>query len=334
LLRCMTGLQRDARGFFRLGETVWQDDAGGIFQPVHARGIGLVFQEARLFGHMSVRGNLTYGMKRTAEVQRRVPWDQVIDILGLDALLERRPQDLSGGEAQRVAIARALLSGPRLLLLDEPLAALDIGLKRAVVPFLLRVNRELGVPMVYVSHAVDEVLQVAETLVVMDHGAVLAAGDFGDVCSRPRLAGYLGEEIGGVLEGRVERHDARYGLTVVSVAHQRVYVPRQAAAMGERLRVHVHSRDITLATAPPDGTSSALNVLRARVAGIYESGHPYAVLVKLDAGGALLAKITRKSLDTLNLRPGQEVYAYIKTVMLGDGSGVRTLKDVGTSEDE
>lgn len=320
LLRCMAGLERGGQGFFQMGDTVWRDDMHGIFQPLHQRGIGYVFQEPHLFPHMSVRANLRYGLKRTPPSQRRVPWDQVVAMLGIGELLERRPHGLSGGEAQRVAIARALLAAPRLLLMDEPLAALDIGRKQDIVPFILRLNRELGIPMVYVSHAVDEVLQVADTLVIMDKGAVVAAGVFGDVCSRPELAGYMGEEIGGVLEGRVERHDVEYGLTLVRVDEQRLFVPRQAAAVGERLRIHIHSRDITLATAPPDGNTSALNVLRARVEGIYESGHPYAVLVKLDAGGPLLAKITRKSLDSLGLQPGQQIYAYIKTVMLGRGS--------------
>ncbi len=317
LLRCMAGLQRGGRGYFRVGDALWRDDAKGISEPVHRRGIGYVFQEPRLFPHMSVRANLHYGQRRTPPSRQHVPWDQVVAMLDIGKLLDRRPYRLSGGEAQRVAIARALLGSPRLLLMDEPLAALDIGRKRDIVPFILGLNREFHTPMVYVSHSVAEVLQIADTLVVMDRGAVVAAGAFGDVCSRPALARYMGEEIGGVLEGRVESHDPDYDLTVVALDEQRLYVPRQAAAVGERLRVHIHSRDITLATAPPDGGTSALNVLRSTVEGIYESGHAYAVLVRLDAGGPLLAKITRKSLDALKLRPGQEVYAYIKTVMLG-----------------
>ncbi len=317
LLRCMAGLQRGGSGYFRVGDALWRDDAIGVSEPVHRRGIGYVFQEPRLFHHMSVRANLNYGMKRTPSSQRLMAWDQVITMLGIGTLLDRHPQDLSGGEAQRVAIARALLGSPRLLLMDEPLAALDLERKQGIVPFILRLNRELRIPMVYVSHSVDEVLQVADTLVVMDKGVVVAAGAFGDVCSRPALARYMGEEIGGVLEGRVESHDSDYDLTLVTVDAQRLYVPRQAAAVGERLRVHIHSRDITLATTPPEGNTSALNVLRARVESIHESGHPHAVLVKLHAGGPLLAKITRKSLDALGLQPGQQVYAYVKTVMLG-----------------
>lgn len=317
LLRCMAGLQRGGRGYFQVCGSIWRDDANGISEPVHRRGVGYVFQDTRLFPHMNVRANLSYGLKRMSSSRHLVAWDQVVTILEIGELLDRRPHDLSGGETQRVAIARTLLGTPRLLLMDEPLAALDIARKKVIVPYLVRLNREFHIPVVYVSHSVEEVVQVADTLVVMDKGEAVAAGAIADICSQPALAGYMGEEIGGVLESRVESHDADYNLTLVSVDGQRLFVPRQSASVGERLRIHVHSRDITLATAPPDVNTSALNVLHGRVEGIHESGHPHAVLIKLNAGGPLLAKITRKSLDTLKLRPGQEVYAYIKTVMLG-----------------
>ena len=315
LLRCLAGLER-AAGAAAFAGTTWQDDAAGVFVAAYRRGVGVVFQDARLFTHLSVRGNLRYALRRSALPDPGRTWDTVVQALALAPLLDRSAARLSGGEGQRVAMARAVLSGPRLLLLDEPMAALDVHRRRELGPFVWGLSRDIRLPMVYVSHALDEVLQVADTLAVMDGGRIVAAGTPADICTRPPLARYLGEELGGVLEGRVTAADPAFGLVEVQINGQRLLVPGGAADVGRRLRVHLRSRDITLATAAPDGRSSALNVLRAAVAAVHDADEAHAVLVELDCGARLLARITRRSLAALSLRPGAEVYAYVKAVVL------------------
>src|SRR6266581_473425 len=201
-LRCIAGLERAADAYLAIGAEVWQDDANGIFVATHRRALGYVFQEASLFPHLSVRRNLEYGLKRIAAAERRVAWDQAIELMGIGALMERMPERLSGGERQRVAIVRALLTSPRLLLMDEPLAALDAQRKAEILPYLERLHRELEIPLLYVSHAADEVARLADTLVVMQHGRVVAQGALSETLARLDLPIRLGEDAGVVLDGR------------------------------------------------------------------------------------------------------------------------------------
>jgi molybdate transport system ATP-binding protein len=319
LLRCLAGLDRAAGGLLEVGGEVWQDEARGWFVPTHRRRVGYVFQDAGLFAHLSVRRNLDYGWRRTAAGQRRVAFDEAVEWLGLAPLLARDPRGLSGGERQRVAIARALLASPRLLLMDEPLAALDVAARREILPYLERVHAALEVPIVYVSHSAGEVLRLADHLLLLAGGRVRAAGPAGEVATRLDLLPWASDgELGAVVEATVAAHDDAFALTYVDFAGGRLSLPRLAAAPGSRLRVRVLATDVTLALDRPQRTS-VLNIVAARVAEIAEdvSGGAGQPVVKLDAGGTpLLAQITRKSLANLDLRPGQELYAVIKGVAL------------------
>ena len=317
LLRCLAGLARSPAGFMSLDGSVWQDEAKGIFAPTHRRAVGVVFQEPRLFSHLNVRANLNYGLKRTPMEERRVSWEQVIEILDSGHLLERRPHHLSLGEQQRVAIGRALLTSPRLLLMDEPLASLDTQRKHEIIPFIQRLRMALGIPVIYVSHSVQEILQLADTLVLINDGKTVAAGPVHEIFSRLDLPGYLGDAAGAVVDTQVAGHEPEFALTRLEFHGRHLYIPLQTLAVGQRLRAHILSRDISIALAPPSAPTSVLNIIEAHIVEIgpvLENRH--SVEVKLDAGCPLLASITRKSLTDLTLIPGQRVYAYIKAVSL------------------
>ncbi len=318
LLRCLSGLTRAPNGFTRCGDEIWQDESRGVFVPIAQRRLGYVFQEPRLFPHLNVRSNLRYGLERTPAGHRRLTVERVVDILGIGHLLERRPRTLSGGEKQRVAIGRALLTSPRLLLLDEPLAALDAPRKREILEFITRVHRELNIPSVYVTHSVSEIVQLADRVVLMHEGRVARVGAPSEVFSSPEMSGRSGSDhLGSVIDTRVARHEPEFGLTRLALDHQALYVPLQAAEIGSRLRVHIHSRDVALALGPPSSPTSVLNILEGTIIEIRD-GHHASVDVALDVGGVLVACITRKSLATLKLRPGQRVWAYIKAVALNE----------------
>jgi molybdate transport system ATP-binding protein len=239
-----------------------------------------------------------------------------VGVLGIGHLLDRRPRTLSGGEKQRVAIGRALLTSPRLLLMDEPLAALDPPRKRDILAFITRVRRELDVPIVYVSHAISELLQLADRVVLMREGRVVAAGTISAIVSSRDFAESVApHQVGAVIETRVAGHDPEFGLTRLALNHQSLHVPLQALDIGAPLRVHIQARDVAVALGPPATPISVLNVLEATVIDILDRD-PAAVDVTLDVGGVLIARITRKSLAALHLKPGQRVWAYIKAVAL------------------
>ncbi len=313
LLQCVAGLERAAEGFLCLAGETWQDEEAGVFRPTHRRPIGYVFQEARLFEHLSVRRNLEYGYRRIPAAQRRVVFDQAVALLGLGALLPRSPAHLSGGERQRVAIGRALLTSPQLLLMDEPLAALDERSKAEILPYLERLHRELAVPLLYVSHAADEIARLADHLLLIDRGRQIAAGPFTELSARPDLPFARGEEAGAVIETCVQAHDEHFALTELSFAGGRLWVGRLPLAPGARARVRIHARDVSLSLAAPTG-SSVLNRVPSRVAAVEAEGQPPGlVLVRLTAGETrLLARITGKSAVELDLRPGRKVIALIK----------------------
>ena len=314
LLRCLSGLERAPSGTLKLAGQVWQDD--GIFIPIHQRKVGLVFQESRLFPHLSIQQNLLYGYQRTQSVERNLHLDEVVEVLGLAALLKRTPDKLSGGEKQRVAIGRALLTSPKLLLMDEPLASLDMQRKAEIIPFIKRIEDEFKTPIIYVTHSVDEVLQLVDTMVILQAGKVANFGPVQEVFSDVRLRQVLGEEqLGAVLETSVAGHDEEFELTRLDFMGQTLNVPKQNIPVGQNLRVHIHSKDVSLSTAPPAGVTSVLNILQAKVAKIGTLGG-YSVDIELDAGQPILATITRKSLTNLNLKPGQPVYAHIKAIKM------------------
>jgi molybdate transport system ATP-binding protein len=320
VLRCVAGLQRLEGGRFALDGDVWQD--GARFRPVHRRPIGYVFQEASLFAHLSVRANLLYGYRRAVGrggAEESIRLDDVIGLLGLSHLLSRAPLHLSGGERQRVAIGRALLSQPRLLLMDEPLAALDRFSKDEILPYLERLRDALSVPVLYVSHDIAEVERLADHLVLLAGGRVVAAGPLQDLQADPALPIARLPDAGVTLPAVVEGYDAHYGLTTLALAGGRLLIPGGPDVPGASRRVRIAASDIGLAREPPAG-STILNVLPGRIVAIepYDGVQVMAVVgLGADGRGArVLARITRKSRDTLGLTPGQPVFVQIKGVAL------------------
>ena len=318
LLRCLAGLERPPTGFMQFEDTVWQDKQHTTFTPPHQRSVGYVFQDPRLFPHLSVKSNLRYGFTRTRASKRYISWDQVIDLLDLQPLLHRRTHRLSGGEQRRVAIGRAVLASPRLLLMDEPLVGLDAQRKREIIPLIQQLRDEFRVPIVYVTHAMNEVLQLATTLVLMEDGKTVASGPLNEIFSRLDLDQYLNQDtIGAILETRVEAHEPEFALTRIGFNGRHLLIPQQPLSIGQPLRVHVLSRDVSIIVGTPPQYSSVLNIFDATVVEIGTMSHDrHSVDIKLDIGCPLLARITRKSMATLNLTSGQHVYANVKAVAL------------------
>jgi len=321
LLRCIAGLEGAAQGSLLFNGEVWQDARTRV--PTHRRPLGYVFQEASLFPHLDVLANLRYGQRRSGRRgapgetrQWKTGLDQAIELLAIGHLLDRRPERLSGGERQRVAIARALAVNPLLLLMDEPLAALDLPRKQEILPYLERLHDELSIPVIYVSHSPDEVARLADHLLVMDQGRVLASGALGDVLTRIDLPIRLGEEDGVVLEGHIAERDERWHLVRVAWGHTGVWVRDPGGACGRRVRVRILARDVSLAHTRTEGTS-ILNILPAEVISIGTGEHPALALVKLQVeGSVLLARLTRRSAAELGLTPGLPVWIQIKAVAL------------------
>ena len=316
LLRCIAGLTHASKGYLKFGQDLWQD--GQTLLSIQQRRVGVVFQDARLFPHLNAKHNLEYGMKRIHPSDRQIQFEQVVELLGLGKLLERHVHHLSGGEQQRVAIGRALLTSPKLLLMDEPLASLDQERKKEILPFIQRLNQELQIPVVYVSHDLNEILQLAHHMVLMKEGKVVATGPIQDVFARLDLPGLVEPNmVGAILETKISGHEPEFGLTRVEFEGRSLFIPKQEMAIGAPLRVQIHARDVSLVVGAPAASSSVLNSLEATVVEIEESPRDqYAMEVKLDVGCPLLAMITRKSFHQLNLHPGQKVHAHFKAVAL------------------
>ena len=315
-LRCIAGLERAASARLLVNGELWQDSASGLYVPTHQRALGYVFQEASLFPHLTVQRNLDFGMKRVDPAQRRVDPAHICRLLGIEQLLQRKPDRLSGGERQRVGIARALLTSPRLLLMDEPLAALDLQRKAEILPYLERLHDELDIPVLYVSHAPDEVARLADHVVLMEAGQVVASGGLQQTLARLDLPLAFSEDAGVVIAASVGAHDEHYHLTRLDFAGGSVLVARRPEAPGQSLRFRVHARDVSLSLQPLEN-SSITNALAATVLASAPADTPAHTLVQLDAGGSLLlARIARRSADLLNIHPGQRLWAQIKTVAL------------------
>jgi len=315
LLRCIAGLEKVTGGLLSIQDEVWQDDKK--FLPVHRRRVGYVFQDACLFPHLSVRRNLDYGLIRVPAGHRKVIPEQVMELLGLNKFLGRGdPASLSGGERQRVAIGRALLTSPKLLLMDEPLSALDISGKQEILPYLERMHEELQIPVIYVSHALDEVARLADHLVLIERGHVIASGVLGDTLSRLDLPTAHLEDAGVVIEAKVAVHDEKYQLSRLDFSGGCLWVSRTERVVGSVVRARVLARDVSVAIAAPHGTSIT-NIIAAHIAEIDDEG-PDRVNLRLVAGGDqyLLSRITRRSRDQLGLTTGLEVYAQVKSVAL------------------
>jgi molybdate transport system ATP-binding protein len=317
-LRAIAGLQRnkhDRGAYVAVNDEVWQDGAKGLFVPVHLRALGYVFQDANLFAHLNVAQNLAFGMTRVPAPQRRVAMDQAVDLLGIGHLLKRQSTTLSGGERQRVAIARAVVTSPRILLMDEPLAALDAARKAEILPYLQKLHSELNIPVLYVTHALDEVARLADHMVLLDAGRVLVSGATADLMTQLDLSLAHGDSAGAVIEASISGHEPSYHLSMATFSGGRLSIPQQQITVGQSLRLRVQARDISLTLAPQTGTS-ILNILPVRVTGV-SADSPGQVMVRLDAGGTpLLARVTEKSAHTLALTPGQVIYAQIKGVAI------------------
>ncbi|HEX2492603.1 MAG TPA: molybdenum ABC transporter ATP-binding protein [Steroidobacter sp.] len=316
LVNVIAGLLPADEAHIEIDEVVLEDTRARKRTPAERRRIGYVFQDARLFPHFDVLGNLRYGARRFREGRARISVDHVVDLLGLAPLLGRRVRQLSGGERQRVALGRALLSQPRLLLLDEPLAALDAARREEVLPYLEKLRDEFAIPMIYVSHQFDEVLRLGTHVVLLDRGRVLAQGPLDVVSLHPELRAIVGpESVGAVLQGFIEAADDQTGLAALRMGANVLHVALRGARRGSSVRVQLLARDVILATSRPEGLS-VRNVLTGTVARITEDDRD-TDLVYVDIGGALvLARVTRAATTMLSLRPGAAVWVLVKAVSI------------------
>jgi molybdate transport system ATP-binding protein len=313
-LRCVAGLARPTRGRLIVDGEIWQDES--TFLPTHRRALGYVFQEASLFDHLTVRGNLNYGQKRAARRNGTDSMERIVELLGIGQLLDRKPTGLSGGERQRIAIARALLTQPRILLMDEPLSALDVARKAEFLPYLERMHAELDIPVLYVSHAPDEVARLADHLVVLDAGRVVAAGSMTDVLSRVDLPMRLGEDTGVVLDAEVIERDERWHLARVAFRGGSLWVRDSGHEIGQPVRIRILARDVSIARTP-QRDSSIVNSLYCQVEAMGDESHPALALIRMGCGASsIVARITKRSADELRLRVGDTVWAQIKAVAL------------------
>ena len=327
-LRAIAGLTRPTQARIVVNGMQWQDDAMRHWLPPHQRSLGYVFQEANLFSHLSVRQNVEYGLRRRSPsgTAPSIALDQAIDLLGIAPLMQRPVTHLSGGEAQRVAIARALASSPQLLLMDEPLAALDAARKAELMPYLDRLGQALALPILYVSHSMDEVSRLADTLLLLENGQLLAQGPVADLMTRldlPLAQGLPGDQQAAIAEGVVCAHDAQDHLWSMQLGgnpqHQLHWIePGADYQLGERVRLRILARDVSLSVAPPQG-SSILNSVPVVVRALHASG-PGQVLLQLQLQGAdesdarLLALISARSARVLQLAPGMPLHAQLKSV--------------------
>lgn len=314
ILRCMAGLQR-LPGRLAIGHETWQDDTGGLFVPPHRREVGYVFQEASLFPHLSVRDNLLFGARRAAGGGRSPDFDQVVGLLGISPLLARSPEALSGGERQRVAVGRALLSQPRLLLMDEPLSALDRMTKDEILPYLEALHDSLAIPILYVSHDISEVARLADRIVMLSRGGKVAEGPVAEVLERLDLHPATGRfEAGVMLTARVVRHEETFRLTHLDHNGQALAMPMTDAAVGSEIRLRIRARDVSLAIERPRGISIR-NVLAGTVTEIVEEPDTAFAETLVDIGGARIrSRLTRASVAELGLAVGRPVYALVKSI--------------------
>jgi molybdate transport system ATP-binding protein len=316
-LRAIAGFEPDIAGRVTFADHVWLDSSTRHCVPTHRRRIGYVFQEASLFPHLSVSGNLDYSERR-ASGRRSIDRAALLARFGIEHLLSRKAGSLSGGERQRVAIVRALLNDPVLLLLDEPLSALDAPARSDLLGCLEQLHAELAVPTLYVSHAIDEVARLADHLVVMEAGRIVSQGSLVATLARGELPLTMSDQLGVVIEGQIIAQDPVDHLSELAFEGGRLWLPRRTEQVGDRLRCRIAPRDVVLGTSAALAGSSALNVIEAIVVGMIDAAHPSQCIVRLDVHGSiLLAGITRRSWRSLALAPGSRVWAQVKATALG-----------------
>ncbi len=316
LLRCVAGLERAHHARIVVAGEVWQDDAQRLFLPTHRRALGYVFQEASLFDHLDVQGNLRYGMQRARAPGAELTLHTAVQLLGIGDLLRRRTDQLSGGERQRVAIARALATAPKVLLLDEPMAALDQARRQDILPWLERLRDELRIPMLYVTHSADELARLADQLVVLERGRVQASGPVQEVLAAIDSPVVVGEDAGALLGGKVAERDAHWQLVRVAFDGGSLWLRDSGVPVGQAVRLRVLARDVSLTTTEPQHTSIQ-NHLPGTIESIAPDAHPSQVLLRVRCGASvLLARITRRAVDALGLQPGRAVWVQVKSVAL------------------
>ena len=319
LINVLAGLLRPDRGRVEINERVLFDSNRSIHIPPEQRRLGYVFQESRLFPHYSVHHNLKYGMRRTLKAERHVKFDDVVGVLGIEQLLERKPRTLSGGERQRVALGRALLTSPNILLMDEPLASLDIARKQEVLPFMERLRDHFKIPIIYVSHDMDEIIRLADRLILIDNGKIIALGPIEELTKRLELHSLTGHyEAGTLLIGDITAHDEKFNLTEVKIAAGTFLLPRVESALGTQVRIRVRARDVSLAKTKPRDISQ-LNIFKGNITKINHdasNSNTPQIDVCVDIGISLWARVTRRALHDLDLHEGSEVYTLIKSTSI------------------
>ncbi|MBR7069239.1 MAG: molybdenum ABC transporter ATP-binding protein [Oxalobacter sp.] len=317
LLRVFAGLERPSNGLVRIKEDIWQDDGKGLFIPTYQRPLGMVFQDARLFPHLSVAKNLHFGMKRVKQDDNRIPLEDIVELLGIGHLLERMPDTLSGGEGQRVAIARALAASPKILMMDEPMASLDQKRRQEILPYLHRLNEELKIPILYVSHSLEEVAVLSDYLVLLERGRIASSGPTPEMLTRLDLPLVHYDGAAASIAGRISAIDTGFQLSTFQFKGGQIFLPAGSYRIGQPLKLRVQARDVSISIEKP-GQTSILNVVEAVVVGLADSGNGQ-VMVELDAKGShLLSRITRKSAVVLGLEPGKAVFAQVKgTAVIG-----------------
>jgi molybdate transport system ATP-binding protein len=313
VINMIAGLTKPEIGYVKVGSDVLFDSTKGINVPPEQRQLGYIFQDSRLFPHLNVRNNLLYGAKSSAINGQEITFDRVVDVLDIGALLERKPTNLSGGEKQRVAIGRALLSQPRLLMMDEPLASIDVQLRSEILPFIEELRDTFGLTVIYVSHAIEEVIRLADKMVLLTNGSKAAEGDVEEIMSHLDLHPLTGRfDAGAVLSTKVASYDPEYDLAELAFEGGNLRVTGVDLPMGTALRAHIRARDVSLMLNRPTGTS-VLNVFEGRIIEVGDEGGPQLDL-KIDIGSALLARVTRKSFNDLDLAVGKTVFAMVKAV--------------------
>ena len=320
IIQAVAGAVRPDEGRIAIGDRIFFDSAQRVDLPIHERRVGYVFQDSRLFPHLNVRRNLLYGFSR-ASGEKRITVDAVVDLLGIGQLLDRRPHNLSGGERQRIAIGRALLSQPKLLLMDEPLSSLDPPRKAELLPYIEGLKHEFGLPILYISHAFNEVARIADHLIIVDGGRIVRSGPLLEVASEPELSPLIGRfEAGAILACNVLLHDAAFALSTLTFVGGQLRVPQVDLPVGSALRVRIRARDVAIALSPPVDVSIS-NQLPGTLVSMTVREGPY-VDAAIDIGGQTIrALITKESADRLRLAPGRQVWALIKSVSF-DGRSV------------
>ena len=313
IINMISGLQRPDIGFIKVGNDVLLDTNAGIYKPPENRGLGYIFQDSRLFPHLSIQQNLLYGIKNNLSSNSQVGFDSVVDILQIASLLERKPNTLSGGEKQRVAIGRALLTQPRLLLMDEPLASIDAQLRGEILTFIEKLRDALGLTIIYVSHSIEEVIRLADQMVLISNGNQKAAGNIEEIMSRLDLHTLTGKfDAGAVLSTKVESYDENYDLTELSFNGGVLRVTGTKLPIGSSVRVHVRARDVSIMLHHPRNTS-ILNIFKGTIVAVGDDTGSQ-IDIKIDIGSPLIARVTRKSFDELELQIGSNVFTMLKAV--------------------